>query len=391
MKRTHCRACRSLLGYEILDLGIQPPSNALTDGTPQPGFPLGIAQCGHCKLLQLTYDVPPELIFNTGYPLRTSKGSKQWLDHLAGLASEAASLTPTGGVVMEIGSNDGALLENLRGRCTAYGVDPSGIPSSMPVIEAPFGFEVAQRIMQADTVISVNSVAQIPDLEDFMLGLSAVLKPCGLAILEFPNLVTTINETQFDTIYHEHYSYLSVTALQIALAAVGLQIYKVQKIGTHGGSLRVFIARIGSRTTPMDFSVSAQIRAEDELDFYTFEHRVKKLRREFLHFMTVVEFTGLRVCGYGAAARGNTFLNYCMPYWDKLQLPAIADVNPEKVGKFAPGTGIPIVSEEEMLAMHPDYVLLLAWTWKDEAVKRLREFGYKGSFVIAIPKLEVFV
>ena len=389
--RTHCRACNALLGHTILDLGTQPPSNMFRHeeyrGLLQ--FPLAVAQCTKCTLLQLTYDVDPSYIFHGEYPLHSSKGSAQWLRHVKRLChqlEEGFGLSK-GSQVIEIGSNDGYLLRNLSPSCRVLGIDPTGIPADVPTIKGYFNTELSYDLPMADVVIALNTVAQIPDLRDFFRALARVLKLSGVAILEFPNLVTTINETQFDTIYHEHYSYLSVQALQHILPSFGLGVYHVEKLETHGGSLRVYI---GTGVAPHE-SVAAQVLEESALDLYAFEQRVKKIRSEFNHFMTTSEFVDAKVCAYGAAARGNTFLNYCRPYWCEYhKLPMIADINPEKIGKFAPGTSIPIVSEEDLIAAEPDYILLLCWTWKDEAVKRLRNRGYKGAFVTAIPQLEVF-
>ena len=384
-----CRLCAAPLNYPLLDLGEQPPSNDFFSGAHiAVRYPLVLAQCTKCRLLQLTVDVPPESIFNVKYALHSSKGSKQWLDHVESLVRQIENrfnLTEDSRII-EVGSNDGYLLRNFqKGR--VLGVDPTGIPSSVPTIKAYFNSELSYDLFPADIIIALNTVAQIPDLRDFFRTVARVLKLNGTAILEFPNLVTTINQTQFDTIYHEHYSYLTVQALQNALPAFGLCVYDVEHLPTHGGSLRVFI---GTGCSVHD-SVYAQIEAEEALDLAAFRERVYKVRLDFNNFMTTAEFAGLKVCAYGAAARGNTFLNYCKPYWATHHpLYMIGDVNPEKIGKLAPGTGLPIVSEEDLIAAEPDYILLLCWTWKDEAVKRLRNRGYKGSFVTAIPKLEVF-
>jgi C-methyltransferase C-terminal domain/Putative zinc binding domain len=388
--RTQCRLCSGKLGNVILDLGFQPPSNAFTglDGLAPFRYPLQLVQCTECTLLQLNYDVPPDAIFNTDYPLHSSKGSAEWLEHARYLADVVKYTVHRGALVYEIGSNDGYLLRNLVGYCEVLGIDPTGIQSDVPTVKKYFTEGLAREMPRAAAVIALNTVAQIPDLKDFVIGLAIAVKPDGFAVLEFPDIVKTIKHGQFDQLYHEHYSYLSVTALRRALRKVDMYVSAVDHLPTHGGSLRVFI-RHGSELFVAK-SVTNQVVREANLNLQAFTYSAQLARSEFRQFLTSCDIAGLRIAAYGAAAKGNTFLNYiAQPPWPG-KLPAmIGDVNPEKIGKLAPGTQIPVVSEEALLASKPDYILLLAWNWKEESMKRLRGKGYTGAFVVAVPQLEV--
>jgi C-methyltransferase C-terminal domain/Putative zinc binding domain len=391
--RTQCRLCDGKLGPVILDLGFQPPSNFFTRQDPPfieaKRYPLQLVQCAACTLLQLNYDVPTEQIFNARYPLHSSKGSAAWLDHAKQLAESVKYSVPKDGLVYEIGSNDGYLLRHLVEHCSVVGIDPTGIPADVPTYKTYFTSSLAMTLPRADAVIALNTVAQIPDLKDFVTGLALALNPGGFAVLEFPDIVKTIKGGQFDQIYHEHYSYLSVLALGAALRGLaGMHVAHVEHLPTHGGSLRV-IVRQGYEQLAGP-SVLRQLEREAGLNLQAFTHSAQLARSEFRHFLTSCDIAGMTVAAYGAAAKGNTFLNYiAQPPWAG-KLPAmIGDVNPEKIGKLAPGTQIPVVSEEALLASKPDYILLLAWNWKEESIKRLRDKGYKGAFVVAVPQLEV--
>jgi hypothetical protein len=389
--RTSCRGCRNESLALVLDMGEQPPSNALT-ALPfrqlDQYYPLQLMQCSQCTLLQLAHDVPPDSIFNKTYPLHSSKGSKEWLDHIEGLCGYAWSRFALrhDSQVIEIGSNDGYLLKNFLGSCRVLGIDPTGIDSPVQTIAKPFTAALAEDLPKADLVFAINTVAQIPDLHDFFAGLERVLKLSGTAILEFPDPVTTFGEAQFDTIYHEHYSYLSVTALEAIAAAHGLHIYDVEPQRTHGGSLRVYLGR----NQMLLRSVAVQKEREAAINLRTFAAQTHKIRRSFIHFLTTAGFVESRICAYGAAARGASFLNYCFPYAHQIPIKLVADVNPEKIGNYLPGTQLLVASEADLIANEPDYVIILAWTWKNEIVRRLRNLGYTGSFVTAIPTLEIW-
>lgn len=389
----NCRLCHGKLSSVILDLGMQPPSNdfhTYSPGSWRVQYPLQLVQCTECLLPQISYDVPPTEIFNQGYALHSSKGSASWLEHAKELAEHCTDLYDLGtdSLVIEIGSNDGYLLKNFS-NVPVLGIDPTGIASCVPTMVAPFTAALAATFeKKADVIIALNTVAQIPDLRDFFEGLSLALHSEGVAILEFPNPVRTFEGGQFDQIYHEHYSYLTCTALRIALYKVGMHISNLEFLHTHGGSLRVFI-RHGVQ--PMSSRVAKQCMSEAMLDLRSFARRAQHCRTEFRSFLTGADITGQRVAGYGAAAKGSTFLSYVFeaPWHPSYKLTCIGEVSPEKIGKRSP-SGVPVVSEEDMLATDPDYILLLAWNWRDEAVKRLRAKGFDGSFVVAVPHLEVF-
>lgn len=391
-KRVHCRLCGSGLGGVILDLGNQPPSNDFYI----PGsrswmckFPLQLVECPTCSLLQLNWDVDPESIFDPNYPLHSSRGSKEWLEHAKHLAGDVSAGVTPDSLVMEIGSNDGYLLRNLTATCKVLGVDPSGISADVPTVRGFFNTKMAQCLPRADVVLALNTVAQIPDLKDFVQALALVVKPHGCAILEFPDIVKTLMGGQFDQIYHEHYSYLSLTALQYGLKEfAGMHISMALQLPTHGGSLRVYV-RHGPKTDE-HFTVTCQKTQEQAAGRTYFAMRALQSRIDFRQFMVSCKVTGQKVCAYGAAAKGNTFLNYVnQAPWDGPLPEMIGEVNPAKIGLSAPGTRIPVVSEEVLLASKPNYIVLLAWNWKDECIKRLRELGYKGHFVVAVPDLEI--
>lgn len=392
MKRTTCRLCGGALGPTILNLGNQPPSNDFYIAGQRGwycNYPLQLVECQQCQLLQLNWDVDPGNIFDTDYPLHSSKGSKEWLQHAKDLADVViAGVTPDS-LVVEIGSNDGYLLRNLSNHCKVLGVDPSGISADVPTVRGFFSTKMAQSLPRADVLLALNTVAQIPDLKDFVQALALAVKPNGVAILEFPDIVKTLMGGQFDQIYHEHYSYLSITALQYGLKEfAGMYVSAVHQLPTHGGSLRVFV-RHGIRTDE-HFTVTCQKTQEQAAGRLYFAQRAMQSRIDFRQFMTSCKVTGQKVCAYGAAAKGNTFLNYInQAPWDGPLPECIGDVNPEKIGKFAPGSGIPVVSEEVLLGENPKYIVLLAWNWKAESMKRLRDLGYKGAFVVAVPDLEV--
>lgn len=393
--RTQCRLCDGKLGNTILDLGKQPPSNDFREPVHGRGgwhceFPLAIAQCEDCRLVQLNYDVDPTSIFDIDYPLHSSKGSQQWVQHAKDVASTLLAGVAPDSLVLEIGSNDGYLLRNLQGSCKVLGVDPSGISADVPTIRGFFGTKLAQDLPRADYVIAINTVAQIPDLKDFVQALALALKPNGVAILEFPDFARTFGGGQFDQIYHEHYSYLSVRSLQYGLRNfAGMKITQVDRLPTHGGSVRVYVRHGFDAVDPM--SVLLHKQREDMVNLNSFAARAEATRKEFRHFITSIDIAGMKLAAYGAAAKGNTFLNYVYQApWNGPKPIAIGEVNPEKIGLTAPGTNILVVSEDALVNSKPHYILLLAWNWKEEAVKRLRDKGYEGAFLTAVPDLEIF-
>ena len=388
MIKTACRACKGSLS-RILDLGSQPPSNALLIAPDQEAkYPLRLMKCDSCTLCQLDFDVPPAELFGESYPYFSGQ-SAHWVEHCREYAEKVwtrLNLDSTA-TVLEIGSNDGTLLKNFIGKCRAIGVDMSNSVAleaernGVPTTTAPFTRAICWPT--ADLLIANNVLAHTPDIEEFVATMQQTLAIDGVATIEFPWIVHLVEQCQFDTIYHEHYSYLSVTALDKLFRRYNLYIYDLEHLPTHGGSLRLYVTR--TTFTGVEAAVGLAKQREAELDYSHFAFRVAKIIADSLRF---IDYHRGLVYGYGAAAKGNTFLNTCQ--FSSFDIPAAGDTTPAKVGRFLPGSHIPVVSEDELLALAPPYILILPWNWKDEIVTRLRAKGYTGKFVTAIPGLKVF-
>ena len=388
MIKTACRACKGSLS-RILDLGSQPPSNALLIAPDQEAkYPLRLMKCDSCTLCQLDFDVPPAELFGESYPYFSGQ-SAHWVEHCREYAEKVwtrLNLDSTA-TVLEIGSNDGTLLKNFIGKCRAIGVDMSNSVAleaernGVPTTTAPFTRAICWPT--ADLLIANNVLAHTPDIEEFVATMQQTLAIDGVATIEFPWIVHLVEQCQFDTIYHEHYSYLSVTALDKLFRRYNLYIYDLEHLPTHGGSLRLYVTR--TTFTGVEAAVGLAKQREAELDYSHFAFRVAKIIAASLRF---IDYHRGLVYGYGAAAKGNTFLNTCQ--FSSFDIPAAGDTTPAKVGRFLPGSHIPVVSEDELLALAPPYILILPWNWKDEIVTRLRAKGYTGKFVTAIPGLKVF-
>lgn len=388
MIKTACRACKGSLS-RILDLGSQPPSNALLIAPDQEAkYPLRLMKCDSCTLCQLDFDVPPAELFGESYPYFSGQ-SAHWVEHCREYAEKVWTRLnlDSAATVLEIGSNDGTLLKNFIGKCRAIGVDMSNSVAleaernGVPTTTAPFTRAICWPT--ADLLIANNVLAHTPDIEEFVATMQQTLAIDGVATIEFPWIVHLIEQCQFDTIYHEHYSYLSVTALDKLFRRYNLYIYDLEHLPTHGGSLRLYVTRI--TFTGVEAAVGLAKQREAELDYSHFAFRVAKIIADSLRF---IDYHRGLVYGYGAAAKGNTFLNTCR--FSSFDIPAAGDTTPAKVGRFLPGSHIPVVSEDELLALAPPYILILPWNWKDEIVTRLRAKGYTGKFVTAIPELKVF-
>ena len=404
-----CRACGGALSVTMADLGMQPPSNAFLDPAADVGrekrYPLRARVCGACKLVQLDYDVAPQELF--GNYVYFSSYSDEWLAHARAYCEMALarfSLGPAS-LVVELASNDGYLLKNfLRTGVPVLGIDPSGTVAlaaeriGVPTLVEFFGEEPARRLAaagrQADLIIGNNVLAHVPLLNDFLAGISILLKPQGTVTIEFPHLLTLIEQVEFDTIYHEHYSYFSLYAIEQVFAAHGLRVYDVEELATHGGSLRIF-ATHARRAAPGDSGSLRAVRAKEtaaglpELATYSrFAERVEECRRSLLGFLAAAARDGRRVAAYGAAAKGNTLLNFCGV--TPAQLSMVADRNPHKQGKLLPGSHIPVVSPETLLKARPDYVLILPWNLQHEIRRQLSGIGaWGGRFVTPVPLVRV--
>lgn len=399
-----CLGCGAPLTRTLVDLGAMPLANAfVAAGTPEPdpSYPLHARVCDACLLVQVEPAVPPEEIFS--HYAYFSSFSESWLAHCRAysqMAIERFALTSSSKVV-EIASNDGYLLTNfVRAGIPCLGIEPAanvaetarakGVPTEV----AFFGVETARRLAaaghKADLLVAKNVLAHVPGIDDFVAGLAVLLREDGVFTVEFPHLLNLIRNVQFDTIYHEHFTYLSLLAVERIFARHGLRVFDVTEISTHGGSLRVFACHAGGprQTEPAVAAVRAQETAAhlDRPEGYAgFAPRVEKVRRDLLAFLDSARGT---VAAYGAAAKGNTLLNYCGVGRERIAY--VVDRNPAKQGRLLPGSRIPVRTPEAIFAEKPGYVLILPWNLKEEIsgdLSAIREWG--GRFVTAIPDIRV--
>ena len=405
-----CRHCRADALLTLIDLGSAPPSNAylthLTMRRPEKWFPLKVLVCESCWLVQAeSYSRAAEL-FNDEYAYFSSF-SDQWLRHAENYVNtmvERFDLTAQSHVI-EVASNDGYLLQYVKQRgIPCLGIEPTASTASaarlkgIEVVEEFFGVRLANRLVgqgrQADLMVANNVLAHVPDINDFSAGFAALLKPQGVATFEFPHLMHLIEENQFDTIYHEHFSYLSFSTVFEVFSTNGLSIFDVEELGSHGGSLRVFAQRkdsgIQAVSDRVDELLSREAAAGMKCASYYegFQEHADKVKNDFLLFLLEAKRSGKSVAGYGAAAKGNTLMNYAGVRPDLLRY--VVDRNAAKQGKFLPGCRIPIVAEAHLQQMKPDYVVIFPWNLREEVIAQLsyiREWG--GRFVTAVPQMEI--
>lgn len=405
-----CRACGGHLTVTMADLGMQPASNAFLES---PGafhgerrYPLRAKVCERCQLVQLDYDVAPEELFaNYVY---FSSYSDNWLAHASAYCDMARRrfALDSESLVVELASNDGYLLKNfLAMGIPVLGIDPSGTVAAaaekigVPTLVEFFGRKVAKDLVsqgrQADLIIGNNVLAHVPDLNDFVGGIALLLGPSGSATIEFPHLLELIRHVEFDTIYHEHYSYFSLHSLEQVFKRHGLRIYDVERLSTHGGSLRIFASHAARRDL-QDSLLLREVRAQEsaaglaDLTTYSqFAMRVEACRESLLSFLAGARQEGKRVAAYGAAAKGNTLLNFCGVTPAEIVL--VADRNPHKQGKYLPGTHIPVVPPEELMRVKPSYVLILPWNLRDEISGQLAGIAaWGGRFVTPVPVTRIY-
>lgn len=404
-----CRHCTQALHLSFLDLGSAPPSNAyLTTASvqaPEVWYPLRLLACQNCWLVQTEDHAGRDALFTDDYAYFSSFSSS-WLAHAKNYvdAMQLGFGLGTHSQVVEVASNDGYLLQYVQAAgVPCYGIEPTASTAAeakakgIDVVECFFGIELAEQLArsgkQADLMVANNVLAHVPDINDFVAGFTHLLKPQGIATFEFPHLLRMVEGCQFDTAYHEHYSYLSLSAVQRIFGANGLAVFDVQELPTHGGSLRVFAQRQNSGARAIEPAVAAGLDAERkagllERHFYSqFQLQPSRIVRELLLFLISQVSAGRRVAAYGAAAKGNTLLNFAgvRPHL----LPYVVDKNPAKQGKYLPGSHIPVVDEAHLRVDQPDFVLILPWNLKDEVMEQLayvRDWG--GRFVTAVPHLE---
>ncbi len=403
-----CRFCAAELRVTMVDLGKSPLCQTMLSAEQlnemEPFYPLRADVCEKCSLVQVEEYVAPADIF-TDYNYFSSY-SDSWLAHMDRYAAdmvERFGLGP-GSRVVELASNDGYLLQYFQQRgIPVLGVEPAAnvaqvaIDRGIPTVVEFFGADLARRLVDehgpADLVCGANVLAQVPDLNDFVEGISILLADDGVCTIEFPSLFNLIELNQFDTIYHEHFSYFSFTSASRVFEAHNLTVWDVEELPTHGGSLRIYARHTDDR--PVDDRATAMLASEqsrgvDEMTTYTdYGARVEETKRNLLEFLIGARREGKTVVGYGAPGKGNTLLNYCGIRTDLLAY--TVDRSPAKHGRFLPGTHIPVYRPERIAETRPDYVLILPWNLRDEIAEQMahiRDWG--GRFVVPIPSVEVF-
>lgn len=406
-----CRHCSRPLSREFIDLGSAPPSNAYIEAEKlaemEVWLPLRVVVCDSCWLVQTADFTAPGSLFDRNYAYFSSVSSS-WLRHAEDYVEAMVNRLnlDANSRVVEIASNDGYLLQFIAARgIPCLGVEPTQSTAAaarakgISVVEEFFGRALADRIAsdfgKADLMVANNVLAHVPCIDDFVGGFANLLSDKGVATFEFPSLLSLVNGQQFDTIYHEHYSYLSLNAVQRIFAANGLSVFDIENLATHGGSLRVFAERTETRQRPQTAILAAQLASEEEAgvashEFYKgFQSQAESIKDEFVRFLLDAKRDGKTVCAYGAAAKGNTLLNFAGVRPDLL--PFVVDRSPGKLGKHLPGSRIPIVSEDRIAAEQPDFVVILPWNLRAEIVEQLSYVrDWSGRFVTAVPRLEVF-
>jgi SAM-dependent methyltransferase len=408
MTPSSCRLCGGELTHVFVDLGVSPLSNSYLRpeqlGRMEPFYPLRAMVCQRCFLVQVAaYETPEHIFSDYAY---FSSYAATWLDHCqayADMATKRFGLDENSRVV-EVASNDGYLLQYFAQRdIPVLGIEPAanvaaaararGIPTRVEF----FGSESARRLSPndgADLLIGNNVLAHVPDLNDFVAGLAILLKPRGVITIEFPHLLRLIDETQFDTIYHEHFSYFSLFTAQRAFAAHDLTVFDVEEIPTHGGSLRIYARHVADTSQPVSERVgelSGRERAAglQALDLYAaFAERVRQSKRDVLHLLIDLKNAGKSIAGYGAPAKGNTLLNYCGIGTDFVDY--TVDLNPHKQGCYLPGSHIPIKTPDEIRRTRPNVVFILPWNLRHEIMQQMsfiREWD--GKFLLVTPELQL--
>ena len=405
-----CRHCHHELTLPFLDLGSAPPSNAYLSAEglnrPEVWYPLRLLVCSHCWLVQTEDHAGREALFSEDYAYFSSFSSS-WLAHAQRYVSAMQQRFGLGAqsLVVEVAANDGYLLQYVKqAGVPCLGIEPTASTAAaarargLEIDERFFGVALAQELRaqgrQADLMAANNVLAHVPDINDFVAGFAALLKPQGVVTFEFPHLLRMVQQCQFDTAYHEHYSYLSLTAVQRVLAHNGLTVFDVEELATHGGSLRVYAQRSDSGSHALMDAVATVLAEEDQAglrgpDFYAgFQAAAGKVALELLDFLVARALEGVSVAAYGAAAKGNTLMNFAGVR--PALLPYVVDRNPAKQNKYMPGSRIPIVDEAWLKQRQPRYVLILPWNLKDEVMEQLAYIrAWGGQFVVAVPELQV--
>lgn len=405
-----CRLCASTELLPFLDLGSAPPSNAYLDATalhrPEAWYPLRVQVCPTCWLVQTEDFAEREALFDANYAYFSSFSSS-WLAHAQRYVEAMQRRLGLGSdsLVVEVAANDGYLLRYVKAAgIPCIGIEPTASTAAaaralgIPVREEFFGVELADRMLSeglhADLCIGNNVLAHVPDLHDFTAGFARLLKPSGVLSFEFPHLLRLLDEAQFDTVYHEHYSYLSLHVVQRLARMHALEVFDVDELPTHGGSLRVYLQHLqgpqrSSERVGALLTREAEAGLLDRAGYADLQARAETIKRDLLRFLLDAHDQGKRVAAYGAAAKGNTLLNFAGVRSDLLSF--VVDRNPAKQGRWMPGSRIPIVDESALRAQQPDYILFLPWNLRQELSEQLaysREWG--AQWVTAVPSLQVF-
>lgn len=404
-----CRFCGEPLRFTFVDLGKSPLCQTVLGcgelDRMEPFYPLHVFVCGNCFLVQLEEFVSPEHIF-TEYAYFSSYADS-WLKHAKDYTRLMIERFKLGrdSFVVEVASNDGYLLQYfVEEKIPALGIEPAknvakvAVERGIPTLTEFFGIKIAEQLRgegkQADLIAGNNVLAQVPDINDFVGGLKILLKPTGVITIEFPHLMRLMKENQFDTIYHEHFSYFSFISAEKIFAAHGLTLFDVEELPTHGGSLRIYARHAENDSLPVGERAREMSEREISAGFMKLEtysafgEQVKETKRKLLDFLIDARRAGKTIAGYGAPGKGNTLLNYCGIRADFLDY--TVDRNPYKHGKFLPGTHIPIHPVERIRETKPDFVLILPWNFKDEIMSQMAEIRqWGGKFVIPIPEVEI--
>lgn len=410
MSSPECRFCQAKLQDAILDLGMSPLANSYLNATQirrmEPFYPLCAYICRGCLLVQVEEVESPSNIF-TDYAYFSSY-SNTWLEHsksYTDMVVDRFHLDSTSHVV-EVASNDGYLLQYfLKRNINVLGIEPAAnvaiaaIDKGVPTVVKFFGTATANQLVtenrQADLLIGNNVLAHVPDINDFVAGMKILLKPQGVVTMEFPHLLNLMEKVQFDTIYHEHFSYFSFTTVSKIFAAHGMKLFDVEELPTHGGSLRIYACHESDSTKMMSKNVGALCSREeaagltDLKQYQSFSKKVIEAKCKILEFLISAKRSGKKVAGFGAPAKGNTLLNYCGIRSDFISY--TVDDTPAKQGRFLPGSHIPIYSSDKIRETKPDYLIVMPWNFKEEIMKKhvyVREWGCK--FVIFVPGLEIY-
>lgn len=406
-----CRFCKTELTSVFINLINAPASNSFLNAAeldePEVFYPLKVYTCQQCFLVQVDEYKKSDAIFNSEY-VYFSSYSSSWLKH-AKAYTELMTMRfgyNSKSRVIELASNDGYLLQYFKEKgVPVLGIEPTantaqvaiskGIESIVDFFGVRLATDLAEKDMKADLLLGNNVLAHVPDIVDFVAGMKIVLKERGVVTMEFPHLMQLVDNNQFDTIYHEHFSYLSFTTVEKIFASQGLVLFDVDEIPTHGGSLRIYARHKEDNSKPISKNVSGLLEKEQAkgmctLKYYDhFQQKALKIKYDLTDFLVARKRAGDTVAAYGAAAKGNTLLNYCGIKNDLIDF--VIDANPHKQNKYLPASHIPVLDEQHLKQTRPAYIIILPWNLKEEIIEQLsyiREWG--GKFVVAIPKLQIF-